>query len=402
MVSTARLCVICKGKGLCGNKRCPLITRIQIKPKIEKSVSIEFFGPSISVFVGRVGYPNINIGPLGAIEFKRDLDNPNSWFGKDYSEIIELRSYTLRSKYIQNVYSKSIFIEKIQELALSSKPVDIEMYFKRKPVMKLSFSDIIQPMGPSATLKKLRITENPKIQNKVEKIINDEIKTSEACFLLYKKGEDVYKITTILSSGVLGLKENKKLVPTRWSITCIDDIIAKNLIEKIKEYPSINQYLVYSSEYLFNHFEILLIPGKWEYENFEAWAPGSFWSKNLKKPMIVEEYESFKGRTSYADKEGGGYYAARLGVVEGLNKIKKQAKVVVFREVYEGYTIPLGVWVVRETVRNAFKNKPKRFEDLKSALNYINLKLKLPLKEYIKKSKILQQKRLIDFIKLNK
>ena len=170
------------------------------------------------------------------------------------------------------------------------------------------------------------------------------------------------------------------------------------MLEEVRQFSQLNNFLVYSSQFLDNHFEILLMPGSWEYENFEAWAPGSFWSKYLKKAEIVEEYEPYSGRTAYADQEGGGYYAARLAVVEALHKMKKQARIIVFREIYEGYTIPLGVWQVRENVRNAMKQKPMSFATLKEALNHINSNLRLPVSEYAKQSRILGQKRILDWV----
>lgn len=398
MVSPANLCIICKGsRALCGREKCPLLARFRVEPKIEKRVSKDFFGPSMNVFVGRIGYPRVSIGPLTAIELKARLDSPGSWFGMDYGDIIELQSLLLRSKLRQDVHSRSRFVEETQELALASKPTDVEMRFRRKPVYRMSFSDMYQPMGPSAALEKMRITENPKISGRVEKIVGDEIKANEAGFLLYKTGQDVYKISSILSSGIMGLEENKKLVPTRWSITATDDIVFKSLVSGVKDFPSVNDYLVYSSNYLDNHFEILLMPGNWEYENFEAWAPGSMWSFNLKKTEIIEEYESFRGRTAYADKEGGGYYAARLAVIEALWGMRRQARVVVFREIYEGYTVPLGVWQVRENARNAFKGRPEVFKTLGEALKHIDSKLRLSINDYINVSKILKQRRLSDF-----
>ena len=158
--------------------------------------------------------------------------------------------------------------------------------------------------------------------------------------------------------------------------------------------------MVYESQYLDNHFLILLMPGNWEFENFEAWAPGGLWTSNLKEPQILEEYEPHKGRTGYARFQGGGYYASRLAVVEALNKMKRQARAVVFREVYEGYVVPMGVWVVRETAREAFRRPFRKFDDLNGALNYINSKLRLPIEKYIQKSKILNQKRLNEFFQL--
>jgi len=112
MVSTARLCVICKGsKLLCGNPSCPLLSRIRVKSKIQ--ISTEFFGSGINVFVGRTGYPNLYVGPLAVSEYNEIVDNPVRWFGSDYNNLVELRSMTVRAKNRENIYSKARFIQEI-------------------------------------------------------------------------------------------------------------------------------------------------------------------------------------------------------------------------------------------------------------------------------------------------
>ena len=403
MVSSARLCLVCKGsRHLCGWKICPLYYREKSIPAIKTRLKEDFFGPSTSIFIGHNFYPNVYVGPLTTLNEEKlgIIDHPVKWFGKPYGEIIEMRSFVMRAKSRENIYSHSKLIEKNQEIALSIKPLDVEIKFRRKPAINFEFSDVIQPMGPSGILKYLKVTENPKIPRKIEKVLTDELKAEEAGFMLYKNGIDVYKLSVVLSSGILGYEGRKKLVPTRWSITAVDDMIAKKLISNIKTYNQINEYLVFSSEYLDNHFEFLFIPGRWEFENFEAWSPGTTWSFNLKRTEILEEYESFQGRTKYANLQAGGYYASRLAVVEYLHKIRKQATVVGFREVREGYTIPLGVWLVRETARNAFKSPPKKFSSLKDALNNIGTRLRIDIHEFLKRSKILRQKKLKDFYNL--
>jgi len=400
MVSTPNLCLRCKGgKFLCGNRPCPLIARISMAPIVRQKLSTDFVGPSYSVFVGHTDYPNVRVGPLAALEPQQAINDPTAWFGMDYNKIIELRSMLLRSSARQNVLSRSRFIEDNQALAMAKRPADVEIKFTKVPKFDMKFSDIHQPMGPSATLEKLRITENIKIARKVEYIASDDLKSTEAIGKFYASDLDVYKISTILSSGALGKERAKRLVPTRWSITAIDDIVFKKVAEKLRYLPELSEYLVFESEYLDNHFVILMMPGKWEFENFEAWAPGSSWSQGAEQTYIVEEYEGFSGRKKYADKQAGGYYAARIGIVEGLIGMKRQARIVSFREISEGYVIPLGVWVVRETVRNAFKSKPLRFLSRDLALKYIDSRLKLPIESYISQSNILSQKRLQDFIK---
>lgn len=395
-MNSPNLCIRCKGgRNLCGNAPCPLLSKIKIAPKIKK-LSQEFFGPSTSVFVGHSGYPNVNIGPVGAIELQPGMDNPGLWFGKEYSAIVEMRSLTLRSKKAEHVKGRDKFVGENQLIAMAKIPTDVEMKFKSTPTMKVSFSDVTQPMGPSAEITNLKITENPVIPQYTDYVVNDEIKAAEQVSLLYKRF-DLYYATNILSSGALGISQNQKLVPTRWSITAVDDMLAKEMMKRIREYPSINEFLLFESRYLDNYFAILMMPGKWEYENFEAWSPGSFWAKQIKDIEVSQEYEPYMGRTAYADVEGGGYYAARLGVCEALDRMKRQARVIVFREINEGYVIPVGVWQVRENSRNATKQSAKKFSTLNDVFAYLRTKLKVPLEKYQGISKILRQKRISDF-----
>lgn len=400
MVSTARLCIICKGsRRLCGWRVCPLYSRTREIPRIESSLKKDFFGPSTSVFVGHNFYPNVYAGPMASLdaEIKESVDSPQTWFGKPYGEIIRSRSLMLRSKHRENVFSRSRLTEQNQELAMAKSPTDVEILFRKKPKLSFNVSDVTHPMGPSGSILKLSLAENPKIPGKVERIVNDELNANEAGFMFYEKGVDVYKIINILSSGVLGQEERRKLVPTRWSITAAHSMIADRLISGIKQYPSVNEYSVYSSEYLDNHYEILLMPGKWEYENFECWSPGSYWAQNLKQEEIIGEYEPHAGRKEYAHLQGGGFYANRMGLAEGLEKMKRQARCVIFREIHQGYTIPVGVWQCLENVRNAFSSPPVRFSTLSESLKHINSKLSAGIGKYRKKSVLLRQRRLGDF-----
>jgi hypothetical protein len=391
------MCLVCKGsRALCGQVHCPLMARIRVEPKI-RNLPMDFFGASTSVFVGRMGYPRVNVGPLTAVEYRENIDNPSAWFGMPYTELITMRSMMLRAKVSQNIMSKDRYVLENQELALSDRPTDVELTFKSRPLYRVSFSDIVQPMGPSASLRSMRLAENPHIPRGIDYIVSDDLKATQAGILLYKEGHDTYRISSILSSGVLGRKESRKLVPTRWSIVAVQDMVALDLITKIRECPSINEYRVYSSEFLDNHFEVLLMPGNWEFENFEAWAPGSMWTSGLKRPEILEEYEPYEGRKRYAELQGGGYYASRLGVAEGLACMGRQSRVVVFREVYEGYTVPLGNWQILENVRNAFRQPFMKFDTRREALGHIGSRLRLPVSDYMEGSRILMQKRLSDF-----
>lgn len=393
------MCLQCKGgRNYCGLGYCPLYKRMEIQAPIKNSVKESVFGPSPpNVFVGKAGYPNVSWGPMVSLEDRVSSvhsDDPSSWYGLSLEEIIRLRSNVVRSTQNTGIFERPRLLERAQEVVLSVKPVDVEVDFTRKPLLNVEFSPVTQPMGPSGPLKDFRVCENPTVPRRVDSVVNEGLKATEAMGELYSHGFDVYYLTKLLSSATLGKDERRKLVPTRWSITATDDSIAKALLEKVREYETIDGHYVFSNEYLDNHFEVLLMPGNWEFEQFEAWAPGTLWTQEARKYSLVQEHEGYWGRTKYAEKEAGGYYAGRLGVVEWLHSVKKQARAVIFREVREGYVLPVGVWEVRENVRHAMQKQPKKFASLGEALEDVKTRLKVPMREYLAKSQVLTQTRL--------
>ncbi len=111
----------------------------------------------------------------------------------------------------------------------------------------------------------------------------------------------------------------------------------------------------------------------------------------------MTDYEFYDGRKNYASNITGAYYAARKSVCEYLYKIKKQGKILIFREVSEGYLVPLGVWVIRETVNDAMESiTPLIVDNFDSALNKMADGLMVDLKNWKQSSK------LINFIKTQK
>ncbi len=369
-------CVKCKGtKMLCGRSKCPVLIRVQEHRRIgEELKGKEVEGESVGVFVGSYGYPKVNIGPLTGKNVLLGVDS-SEWFGAPLHKIIEHKSRLLRGKQSQHVsmHTRSRNLEAVQEIAMSRGKVFTDVVFSKRPKPDLSFSTTIVPYGLSGETEKVVIESNPKIPNVVEKIVSDELKAVEAMTELYFKGGSVDSIQKLLSAGLFGFK--KKLVPTKWSITATDDTLGKKLLESIREFDEIDEYLVFSSEYLGNHFEVLLIPGKWGFEQLEYYAPGSLWVGRGEEPVIMKDWEGFKGRKKYAENVEGAYYAGRLAVCEWLYKKKKQARAIILREIRGEYYAPVGVWEVRENVRNAMNKKPLKFSSLAEALDSMRERL---------------------------
>ena len=401
-------CVACKGgKFLCGKTRCPLVVRFSSyfrSAPLLQSTNLDGACPP-GVFVGRIGYPYVYAGPLvpPIHEDTSSYDQPESWFGKSIDEIVGFRSLLVRGKHRVHVkkFEKSgKIMDQTIDLALSINPVDVELSLKKKPAAALVLDDQIQPFGSSALLNKMRIS-NSRWDNHIEKAyFDDDLNASEAIATLFDKGTLVTKIQRAFSVGAFGLKEQRCLVPTRWSITAVDSIISKDILKKIKTFPEINEYRIYESNYLDNRFEILMMPREWSYEAMEVWYPGTVWNPNKKDVFLCSDWENYNGRTTYAS-IGGSYYAARLAVGELLMKERRQASVVVLREIHPGYIMPVGVWQVRENVRNALRQKPLRLNTLKEALTRIGSQFQIQLGQWIEKSSLIQnalfQKSITDY-----
>jgi|TARA_Y100000310_G_scaffold124950_2_gene123769 hypothetical protein len=384
--------------GACGKGKCPVCARnnalFNLKPSLERE---EFTSESYSVFVGRYNYPNVNVGILEPPQQSEDswlYDAPIYWAEHDFQipKIVELRSSLINSRFKSNILDarkNTKFLDIGKEVAMSSKPVDIEVNLHKKPRFKLNIDSHTLPMGPSAQLKQIKLTENPKIHPKIEKVVSDtDLKASDALKILYKSKFDENSLTKLLSIGNLGLKKNRKLVPTRFSITAVDSNIGNNLVNEIKQHQE-SGYLAYFGGYLGNYFLILFFPEVYSYELFETYVP----TFNRKK-QFTSDFEPYGGRKSYAESTAGGFYASRLAALEKLKGIRKQASVLVLRFITDEYTIPLGVFVVRESVRKTLSNKPLEFGSKELMLKYAKLlirkKFNIDVYDLLKHSKVLK------------
>ena len=374
-------CIKCKGRGHCGRPYCAIATKITSQKKLNRSAKQDFFGEAPNVFIGRYGYPNINIGILSTEQYDCH-DAPLVWSRNDYQiqQVIDLRTALVNSTFRTSVRSfNDKMLEISREVSLAAKPVDVEISLNKRPHFHLSFNQDTLPHGPRVGLRKARITDNPKIPHKVDRAVSDpHLKAADAIKSLRKQFDEHY-LTKVFSVGNFGVKTERRLVPTRWSITAVDDIIA------------------YFGGYLGNYYLILFFPSCWSYELFETIVG--------ERVSFATDHEFYDGRKSYAHNTAGGYYAARHAILEKLASIKRQAGVLALRFITSEYWAPLGVWVVREATRRSMSSKPIGFGSkeliLKYAKAFVKKKFNFNLDTLLRKSRLLDhmhnQRRLRDF-----
>jgi len=392
-------CIQCKGRSYCGRSFCPIVAKSSAMFKVRDDLNkSDFTGSAPAPFVGHHGYPYLNVGVLSTpfiVDEVWEYDAPRYWANKNYEikQIVDFRSSLINSRFKAHAHDKNKLLSLSQEVGMASLPVDIEINLEDKPKFRLSTDPYTAPIGANAKLKKAFLTSNPKIHTKVDKVFSDtDLKANDAVLYLYKNNFDENFLSKILSVGTIGVKRNRKLVPTRWSITAVDDNIGKNIIEEIKNFSETNYY-AYFGNYLGNYYLILTFPEKWSYELFETYLPKASWNQS-EKINFTTDYEGYDGRKGYADNTVGGYYAARLPILEKLKKDKKQGTVLALRFITGDYAVPLGVWVCRESVRKTVNNKPIEFSSRELMLNYAKILVKkkfgIDLDKIINKSKILE------------
>lgn len=366
------LCIKCKGKGMCG-KTCKILSRFfDTMPKVKT----HFSGSTPpEIFVGRVGYPDVFSGILSPNRFgdTSRFSMPEEWVSNNLTieEVLSLRGQMIYARHQGNVKSQQTknLTTAIQQLALSSKPVSTEFFLKKAPRLEFSASKYFSIMANPAPVEKAVLEENPRVPERVDKLVSDyDAKAGTALKELYKEGILNSHLNKLLSAGLLGVKIQRKLVPTRWAITAVDDTLSKFLLEKIRFYPEIGEIEIFHSEYNGNHYEFLLLPGPWSFEVIEAW-------KITTGVGFSQDYEGMMPRKTYADNVTGAYYANRLGIAEYLEKVKKQASVLVLRQISEQYYAPLGVGILREVTRRALQSAPEKAASLDEAFTKIQSRL---------------------------
>lgn len=363
-----------------------------------------------SVFVGRYGYPKVKAGPMmppihGDTTI---LDKPEMWLGKSLEEIVNYRLSLVRGVSTVNVHNISEkYVESLQEVAMTNKSVESEATFEKVPITDLEQekdlgldTDSVS-FGPVAPLKSFKTSSSISVDQRIEDVYYDkDLSAAQGIINLYQDGVEISSIHRVLSIGMLGLQKNRRLVPTRWSISATDDVISADLIKKIETFSVIDLFRVYKYGHLGNYYSIILIPDEiWSFEMQEAW-----YDNNSGNMQVGVDFENANGLDHYPS-IAGAYFAARLSVAEYLFKAKRKAAALVLREIHSEYVMPVGVWQVREGIRLAFEGQAEEIENFEQALSFACIGLSLSKNEWKRKSKMYRSKReqlkITDFFRNN-
>ncbi len=367
---------------------------------IPREFKSSFVGSASAPFIGSYGYPRVHVGILSPqyVGALADYDSPRLWSatGASVGSVASRRFEMVNARSTCEVTDfGSRFTSIVQEVAMAKVPCELEIQLATKPELSLRVEQDITPYGPGAGVQSCAVTSNVRVDRAVEKVVGDtDLVAREGILQLYKRGFEESTMNKILSVGSLGILRNRKFVPTRWSITAVDDTVGKELLECVREF-SVGGCKVYFGGGWGNYYLVMMLSRLFAYELFEIYVHSDVnpWSKLGLK--YSTDFEGFSGRSSYASETAGGYYACRMGILEELNRLREQCGVLVFRFITPEYTVPLGVWVCREATRNALRGGFERFdtseEVLVHAISFAKLRFGVDIVELIKASKLLHE-----------
>ena len=346
-----------------------------------------------SVFVGSYGYPKVSVGPM-VPPMHGDttlLDSPELWVGKSLEEIVNFRLSLIRGiKNISINEPNGRYIENLHEVAMSSRPIDSELQFYKNPKPAVSIDGESAPFGPVGEVSSAKFSSTSSDKSIQRAYYDHDLKAQDAVVSLYNRGIEISKIQKCFSVGMFGKK--RKLVPTKWSITATDSIIAESLVSEILEFDLIDSCRVFSHDHLGNMFSVVLFPHRWLFENQEAWHTGNGIG-------FGSDIEDAKG-IDHPPVTAGAFFAAKLGVAEYLLEKKCQASALVLREIRPEYAVPVGVWQIREAIRSAMKNEPYIAENFDDGVTFAAKRMSVSKSEWLSNGdmlSMLKQKSISDF-----
>src|SRR2546427_2431580 len=142
---------------------------------------------------------------------------------------------------------------------MSETPTDTELVLKKKPYVRINLLTRSSPHGPSGVVERLSLASNPDVPRQIDKVVSDtDLPANEGAQSLYQNGISQQHIVRMFSVGLLGASRTRRLVPTEWSITAVDDIFLKELRGKGGEDTRTGEIRLFNAPSLWNNLAVLL------------------------------------------------------------------------------------------------------------------------------------------------
>jgi hypothetical protein len=316
--------------------------------------SLTVFSPP-GICVEPAKYPYLLAGVLAstdASEYLSIYDHPGAWKGLDREAVITMRRSLYR--FVTPINAREMYpsdtVHALQTLALSVKPVAIRVEAGDIPPVRIQTQPALLPSSPSVTVKSLELISEPEITKVAERITGKDIPASESICQLLDYDYTLDQVVRLLSVGLLGKLNSRRLVPLRGAYKAAIDAYVSKVLMDIVERSSAGTYAIHTASLYGDTFVVLLEPGdpRVDYLRVEVTNGSQSGGYSLEDPR----HPTTDPKTSiYADH-------ARFSAYQYLTTQRDNSHVVVFHHSRGQLNQLLGPWLVRAGVEEALESEP--------------------------------------------
>ncbi|MGY5852116.1 MAG: hypothetical protein RTU92_00960 [Candidatus Thorarchaeota archaeon] len=348
-----------------------LTTQLQLDQVVDSSSHTIFTPPGI--FVEAAKYPTLWTGVLASTEPSEHLsihDHPSAWRGLGLEAILMMRRQLYKFVLPMDARLKTPHdsAKVVQTIALSVSPVALRVEASSLPPRNLHVMGSQLPSSPMVRVKNIEILSEPEISRVAQNVTEEDIPAANGIWKLIDYDYSLDQVARLLATGLLGRKNNRRLMPTRSAYKATIDAFVNRAIIELAEKPERDTISLQMAQLLGDTFTVLMQPGepRVDYLRIEQFQGTTNRGTNFEDT----KYPDTNPRTSiYADH-------ARYSAYRKLIANSTKAHITIFHLNRNPRSNALGPWITRAGVEDALESKAVELDDSINAIRVLQSLLK--------------------------
>jgi len=302
------------------------------------------------VYIESEKYPRLRAGILATphpSEFISIYDHPEAWMGLNRDAILSMRRnlYYFSLPVDARTMTPRHTVGTLQRIALSVSPVALNVEATTLPPRDLVMRPGSLPSSPEVHTDSIEVISKPEVSKVAEKVSEKDMPASEGILSLLDYDYSIEQVTRLLSLGLLGKHENRRLLPTSNASRVVADTVSAHVKNMFAGTEDKDEYRIHISRPLGEVMVVLARPGRpsidyFRIERYQGVTKRSFSSNE--KAIGASDTKT----ASYAN-------AAELSAMQHMWKTKRGMRITVFHLSNNKRNQILNGWIPRAGVSAA-------------------------------------------------